>query len=864
MFDLEFTRAVHWMGATAIAAVLCTTAAHAEPAREADYALPAQELAHSLREVSIRSGISVIAPSELVSGKQAPPLSGRYGARQAVDLLLESSGLRAKLVGDAIVISRADGPAAGASASAPQPDEAEIIVVTGSHVRGAPPTSPVITLTRRQIEQAAPASVEELMRRLPQNVSSGVAQENFAVTGAGADITDHGAGVNLRGLGQRATLVLVNGRRIAPSGTGSFVDVSLIPVSAIDRVEILTDGASAIYGSDAVGGVVNFILRDDFAGVEPMLQLGTTTRGGGRQLLTGLSAGGSWTGGRALLSYEYRDEQPIKAKDRDFTINLPDGWYLFPREKRHSLYGNARQEIASGLTLNLSGTYAARDTQRSFIDASLVPIDGQAKARSLGGTAALHLDFGGSWAAEASAEYYRTRTRERQVQGGALFNRFDTFNSFRELAIKADGPLVDLPAGPVKLALGAGTRREHFSSEFETRVNTPNPQSGSRTVNSLYGEIHLPLFSERNRRAGLEQLMLTAAGRLEHYEGIGSSFDPKVGLLWSPLSGLDFRASYGTSFRAPLLSETLGFYNAFLFPASLLYIDPSEAPAGVGAAIIGNNPAVEPETSKSFSAGVEWKPPQVQNLRLAATYYAIRFSNRIALPTNQIVVVGDPALEPIVTRSPDLGFVTSLLDGAGQVLDFSGPGFSNGNATPADIVVIVDARVSNTAESRTSGLDLALDYGFELGSNRFQLGLNANKVFKFDDRLTSASPVIATLNTPFHPVDWRARASLGWSRGPLSAFAFLNYTAGYRDNRAGRSEPVRSFTTVDAGIAYDAGKERGGLLKGFRIALNAQNLLDQDPPKLLPDPGSTRGVGYDPVNATGRGRTVSLQLRRSW
>lgn len=864
MFDLTFAPGSRWLGATAITAALCATAAQAQPAREADYALPAQQLAQSLREVSVRSGTSVIAPSELVSGKKAPPLNGRYGARQAIELLLEGTGLRARMVGDALVISRANGAAERASSTPPQSDEGETIVVTGTHIRGGSPTSPLITLTRQQIEQAAPASVEELMRRLPQNVSSGVAQENFAVTGAGADITDHGAGVNLRGLGQRATLVLVNGRRIAPSGTGSFVDVSLIPVSAIDRVEILTDGASALYGSDAVGGVVNFILREDFEGVEPMLQLGTSTRGGGRQLLAGLSAGGSWTGGRALLSYEYRDEQPILAKDRDFTINLPDNWYLFPREKRHSLYGTARQEITRGLTLNLSGTYAARDTQRSFIDASLVPIDGEAKARSLGGTAALRLDLGGSWAAEASAEYYRTRTRERQVQGGALFNRFDTLNSFRELAIKADGPLLELPAGPVKLALGAGTRREHFSSEFETSVNTPNPQSGSRTVNSLYGELHLPLFSKRNRRAGLEQLILTAAGRLEHYEAIGSSFDPKVGLIWSPLNGLDFRASYGTSFRAPLLSETLGFYNAFLFPASLLYIDPGEAPAGVGAAIIGNNPAVEPETSKSFSAGVEWKPPQVPKLRLAATYYAIRFSNRIALPTNQIVVVGNPALEPIVTRNPDLAFVTSLLDGAGQVLDFSGPGFTNGNATPADVVVVVDARVSNTAETRTSGLDLALDYGFELGPNRFQLGLNANKVFKFDDRLTSASPVIQTLNTPFHPVDWRARASLGWSRGPLSAFAFLNYTAGYRDNRAGRSEPVQSFTTLDAGIAYDAGKEQRGLLKGFRIALNAQNLLDQDPPKFLPDPGSTRGVGYDPVNATGRGRTVSLQLRRSW
>lgn len=257
MFDLPFASGARWLGATAITAVLSATAAQAQPAREADYALPPQELAQSLREVSVRSGISVIAPSELVTGKQAPPLKGRFSGRQAVDLLLSGSGLRARLVGDAIVVSRASGAAEDNGPTGPQSDEGETIVVTGTHVRGAPPTSPLITLTRRQIDEAAPASVEELMRRLPQNLSAGVAQENHGVTGTGSDITDHGAGINLRGLGQRATLVLVDGRRIAPSGTGSFVDVSLIPVSAVERVEILTDGASAIYGSDAVAGVVN-------------------------------------------------------------------------------------------------------------------------------------------------------------------------------------------------------------------------------------------------------------------------------------------------------------------------------------------------------------------------------------------------------------------------------------------------------------------------------------------------------------------------------------------------------------------------------------------------------------------------------
>lgn len=825
---------------------------------------PAEALSQALRDVAARTGRNVIAPDELVRARQAPPLSGRFTAEEAVARLLEGTGLRYRLVDATLVIERAAEGVARPDSATDADAQAEI-VVTGTHLRGGPVTSPLITIGRREIEESAPASVEELMRRLPQNVSAGVAQENFAVPGTGSDITEHGAAVNLRGLGQRATLVLVNGRRIAPSGTGSFVDISLIPITAVERVEILTDGASALYGSDAVGGVVNFILRRDLKGLETMVQAGTSTRGGGDQLLASLSGGTEWRTGRGLLTYEYRNDGQIRAGQRDFTINLPEQWSLFPRERRHSLYGTAHQELAAGVAIELSGMYATRSTDRSFFAAGpLVPIDSQATARAFGGTAALDVDLGGSWRAEAVASYHRSRNREEALQGGSLFNRFQSVNRITELSIKVDGELAQLPAGPFRAALGGGLRGERYSAVFETLVNLPAPQAGSRQVRSLYGELSLPLFGADNRRPGLEILTLTAAGRLEHYDRLGSSFDPKLGVLWSPVAGLKLRASYATSFRAPLLSETLGFYNAFLFPASLLYIDPAQAPDGVGAALVGTSPDVAPEHSRSFSAGAEFAPPRVPGLNLSATYYSIRFRDRIALPTNQIVVVGDPALEPIVTRDPALADVTRIFDGAAQVLDFSGPDFTPGNAGPEDVLVIVDARFANTAQSSTSGLDLRAGYAFELGADRFRFELNANKVFAFDDRLTSTSTVIHTLDTPYHPIDWRARAAFSWTRGPVSAVLFVNHADGYRDRRGIESRPVKSWTTLDLGLAFDGDRFASNLFKRMRLGLNVQNVLDTDPPRLVPDPGSTRGIGYDPVNATGRGRTLSVQLRRSW
>lgn len=840
-------------------------AAKAQPQEHFVFDLPAETLSQALRDVALRTGRNVVAPADLVGAQQAAPLSGTFTAQEAVARLLAGTGLRYRLVQETLVVERSspspfEKPETASGSQATSGD----IVVTGSHVRGASPTSPLIILTRKDIERTAATSVEDLMRKFPQNLSAGVAEENFGVAGAGSDITQYGAGINLHGLGQRATLVLINGRRVAPSDTGSFVDVSLIPITAIDRVEVLTDGASAIYGSDAVGGVVNFILRNDFNGIEPVVQVGTTTDGGGRQLLAGLTAGTSWRGGHALLSYEYRDDDPIRAKDRDFTINLEPDWFLLPREKRHSLYGTVRQSLASNLTLDLSGLLAVRHTERTFFNASEIPVGGDAHARSIGGTAALQLRPGGSWLVEASASDYRSRTRETETQGGSLFNLSNTLNAFGELAIKADGNLLELPGGTVKLAVGAGVRREHFESLFATAVNVPTPIDISRTVSSAYGELNLPLFSTLNRRAGLEQLTLTAAGRFERYEHIGSTFNPKLGMLWSPLPGVALRSSYGTSFRAPLLSESAGVYNVFLFPVAILYQDPSQATAGVGAAVIGSNPNVQPEKSKSLSVGVDVAPPSFAGLRFSANYYKINFTNRIALPSPEVDLIGDPGFAPVVTLNPDPTSVTELFAGANQVLDFSGPGFTNGGATPADVVAVVDDRVSNTAETRTSGLDLILRYGLRLGSDELHAELNANRVFRFDDKLTAASPWIRRLDTPFNPVRWRARAGLSWGHGPVSLVSFLNYTASYQDNRTLTVRPVHSFTTIDAGVALNGSATRLGWLKRLRLAFNVQNLFDAKPPLLLPSQGSSAGIGYDSVNASGRGRVLSFQLRGSW
>jgi outer membrane receptor for ferrienterochelin and colicin len=162
-------------------------------------------------------------------------------------------------------------------------DDLEEIVVTGSHIRGAEVAgSKLIVISSEQIEASGYGRVGDVLATVTQNFN----RANEAVGEPGFFNLNHGSEVQLRGLGVGTTLTLVNGQRQGASGwQGSFTDVSTIPVSAIERIEILPEGTSALYGSDAIGGVVNIVLRRNFEGIEARRR-DTTLRGAaGRPLM---------------------------------------------------------------------------------------------------------------------------------------------------------------------------------------------------------------------------------------------------------------------------------------------------------------------------------------------------------------------------------------------------------------------------------------------------------------------------------------------------------------------------------------------------------------------------------------------------
>lgn len=195
-------------------------------------------------------------------------------------------------------------------------EEVERIQVTGSRINRTDmeTASPVTVVSSEYIAQAGYKSVDEILANQPSaaGMSLGASSNN----GSGGTAT-----VNLRGMGSQRTLVLLNGRRMVASGTGadSSVDLNTIPVAMIQSIEILKDGASAVYGSDAIAGVVNIITKKDFEGTELTVDAGITDKGDGENYGFSLLHGTELAGGNLTVGFQYSGREDVIQSDRDFT-----------------------------------------------------------------------------------------------------------------------------------------------------------------------------------------------------------------------------------------------------------------------------------------------------------------------------------------------------------------------------------------------------------------------------------------------------------------------------------------------------------------------------------------------------------------
>lgn len=339
---------------------------------------------------------------------------------------------------------------------APQTEFVEEMVVTGSRLPRAELTSaaPITVVTRQQLEATGRATIGEILQQLPEQSNA----INTQVNNGG----DGSTRIDLRGLGPARTLVLLNGRRHVAGGTGAnaSVDLNTIPVSAIQRIEVLKDGGSAIYGSDAISGVVNIITRKDFAGTETSLLAGTSQRGDASVYDMTFTTGQVTDRGNILFSATYYNQAESWAGDR--TYSRYDQEYDWALRRIRTLGSSSIPQGYLG-TSGLGGNDAWQQLRTRYGNVPLINDNGEWRPYNTIGVT----DAGGDQYNYQPENYLQTPQQRAHAfaTGGLKFN--DTTRGFFEMTYTARGSSQRLAPEPLFTATeGVSVSPDNYYNPF--------------------------------------------------------------------------------------------------------------------------------------------------------------------------------------------------------------------------------------------------------------------------------------------------------------------------------------------------------------------------------------------------------------
>jgi iron complex outermembrane receptor protein len=698
------------------------------------------------------------------------------------------------------------------------------------------------------------------------------------------DGTDHVRPATLRGLGPDQVLVLVNGKRRHNTalvhvngsvGRGSTsVDLNAIPVSSIDRIEILRDGAAAQYGSDAIAGVINVVLRAD-ANRSISGSLGQTNEGDGRVAQVQTNYGVSFSNNGFLhFSGEFRDRDSTNRARPDVTLQCTTGtapnqftvpgcvegpkmsWQGDAGTRDWAGFANTSLPLGNGMELYSFGGYSKREGiaagfyRRAFDDRTVravypngfLPLissdigDASIAAGLRGVVSGWSWDLGGvygrnsfefgvhnsintSMGTESPRDFYAGALRFNQITfNGDITRQFST--SF----------------GPVNVAVGGEFRRDNFElekgDENSYRVGTvpilDGPNAGKPAA--PFAQV-FPGFrpedetdASRNNVAGYvdlelsptEQLLIGLAGRAERYNDFGTTTDGKVALRFEPIRGFAVRGAMQTGFRAPSLGQS--HFSAV--STNFLIVNNVSTPFEIrtfavgsrGGRILGAVP-LKPEESENVSAGVTFNP--VRFFSLTADWYRVNIDDRIVLSGN---------------------FIHSSVQ---QLLADSG------------IVGVSGARYfTNAVDTRTTGLDIVTSFAIDLNTGgllRFTGGFNQNrtKVLHVDP----TPPQLAAVSSALFDRVERSRLEEGQPRTRLSLTTSYDVSRlglsvntsryGKVVNRPSATSPANDQVfspkwITDLSVSYK-------LTSQFSLALSGTNIFDVYPDTNI-TPNQTRGI----------------------
>ena len=857
---------------TGVASALLATAAilvpaapvAAQVAATASYDLPAQDLDTSLRAVARTSGHQIIIASSAVEGRTAPALKGQYTVEQALRALLRDAAIRVQLKNDTILIG--EGPRADAI-DATDANSTEITVI-GSRIRGAPATSPVTSITRREAELLGQTDLGQVIRDLPQNFSGGQNPTISAAGQGGFTNVSGSSALNLRGLGPDASLTLFNGHRVAFDAINQGVDISAIPLSAIERIDIMTDGASALYGSDAVAGVANVVLRREVDTVTASARVAGTTAGGGFTQQYNVVGGPSWSSGSLMVAADYQKMGEITARQRGYTSNLPPDTTLISGQKQVSIVAAGRQAVTESARFEFDGQYMHRSTSRC-ITASISPscygqgsvVDSTVDSWSV--TPSLQAELGTSWSLRLSGTYGESDT---SIATRVFFNGAESElavphyeNKLAAVEIGAEGRLFSLPGGDARIAVGGGFRSNKLrvdSRRFVGGVESPiDIFVQTRHVAFGYGELSVPLVSPTNAIDAVNKLHFVGALRFESHRGIDQITTPKVGIVYAPLAGLDFRASWGKSFKVPTLYQTGQTSNAQLVPGFIFF--PAPAVSDPVLYLFGGNPKLSPERATTFTASLTIEPVAVDGLRLDLGYFHIRYRNRVASPFSPITSAFLPVYADFVQLNPIALQVNTAINSISGVFENS----SGQPFNPGSVAAILDDRLQNISLQLLRGMDASIKYSSDVGDRAKIWVSGALSYLDSTRQIVAGQPELAQSGLIFRPPNWRGKISGTWEEEGFSLTAAGNYIGAMKDDRFQPITKVPSLVTVDAILNVSNG-DRRGLLGGTSLTITIQNLFNEKPRSIRSlDPAALR---YDSVNHSTLGRNISLTVSKAW
>ncbi len=951
-------------------AVVALLAATASIAQVRQFQVPSDEAARSIPEFARQAGVQITAPVSELGGVRTRAIVGSQDVRAALAELLVGTGLEvASDDGRTIVLRRA---------TIPNEDVAvlEEVLVTGSNIRGvAPVGSALIGVSRDTIALQAPANTRELLSLVPQLGNFGINHEQATPN----RFRTAGFLPNVHNLGVYATLTLVNGHRIAPTGGEAVLpDPSIVPVIAIERVELVADGASSIYGSDAVAGVLNFIYRQRFEGLEAQATYGFNDTRYEKQNFA-VMGGRRWDGGGISAAYEYSStksplngEIPFIAAGGDqrerggrdlrgtvcttptvravnaqgaatgatygngpnWTTNAvdlrcgllnPDG-RVIPDGERNAFLLLADHQVTDSLRLWAEVNYSHYDAvtenalgsfsivvprtnpyfqappQLATADRLLVTrsatglfdrvlIDQYAQFAGL--TVGADIDLGNDWVGNLMVHASATRDWSSSgeldqpnavaaANGTTFATALNLFGQaadnnpavlalidngaaqankssqrLREITFKADGPLFSLPGGDVLAAVGVNYRGDQSIQLQTSGSSAPGASYNfvvrddnvNRSVAALFSEVNVPLVSDANAIPGVARLTLSVSGRYDYYEEYGGQFNPKYGLIYSPIDGLDLRASYGTNFAAPnagLITTPFTIPQLNQNLTQQIAVGPLAGRA-VGLVNVlnigGGNPDLKPEEAETYSFGFTATPRWgfLDGLRFGASYYSVDYTNLVYKPTTTDVI-SNPAFEDYRIFFPtDAQIAETLRLYAPQRPITTGFG------------MIFNSNAINIGQRRVAGLDIDVAYRLPTDTwGTFDFSVNANQQLVYELQASPGRPWVDQLRTPAAP-EWKSTTRLTWTLDPVTLSLAAHYIGGVGASAQTADKPVDANTVLDLTAAYRLPPI--GMVRNAQIQIRAANLLDEDPPFV------DNGNAYLPVLGSPFGRTIDVTLR---